>query len=325
MVMDRNGRRHKASGLPGAGRYERDMEAADDLDLDLYEPDGPWGSAEVVAEGIDDGWIGVTDGVGILSDDALGPDAPRGVEAVVAAVGRRDYRDAVDRLAAVRGWVEDECPNGPFSSDDDWETWKSHMALLRLQSAGLALRAAGRGDYDDAADLLMAGTGWNGGIDGDAPSRGLYEARLGRLAVMFAESASDRQCRRLAGGLGDGRAGTACGIIDDAFLDGPNADMAVYALAKSLAARIRHGGDAPSVDMRRLAERLARNGAVSDAYLADGDGCRVPVGDVLLTAGGAMEELRLRALMEEVMRSAADGRRGRSGGRIAHHGGKAES
>ena len=103
MVMDRNGRRHKASGLPGAGRYERDMEAADDLDLDLYEPDGPWESAGIVAEGIDDGWIGVTDGVGILSDDALDPTAPRGVEAVVAAVGRRDYRDAVDRLAAVRG------------------------------------------------------------------------------------------------------------------------------------------------------------------------------------------------------------------------------
>ena len=193
--------------------YKDGMEAADDLNLDLYEPDGPWGSSGVVAEGIDDGWIGVTDGVDILSDDALCPDAPRGVEAIVAAVGRRDYRDAVDQLAAVREWVEDECPNGPFASDGDWETWKSHMALLRLQSAGMALRAAERGDYDDAADLLMAGTGWNGGVGGDAPSHGLYEARLGRLASLFAQGASDRQCRRLAGGLGDGRAGTACGII----------------------------------------------------------------------------------------------------------------
>lgn len=323
MVMDRNGMSHRPAGLPGAGRYDRGMEAADDLDLDLYEPDGPWGLAGIVAEGIDDGWIGVTDGVGILSDDALDPTAPRGVEAIVAAVGRRDYRDAVDRLAAVRGWVEDECPNGPFASDGDWETWKSHMALLRLQSAGLALRAAERGDYDDAADLLMAGTGWNGGVGGDAPSHGLYEARLGRLASLFAQGASDRQCRRLAGGLGDGRAGTACGIIDDAFLDGPNADMAVYALAKSLAAKIEDPG--PSVDIRRFSKRLAWNGAVSDAYLEDGDWCRVPVGDVLLTAGGAMEEPRLRALMEEVMRSAADGRRGWSGGRIAHRGGKAES
>lgn len=309
MVMDRNGRRHKASGLPGAGRYERDMEAADDLDLDLYEPDGPWGSAGIVAEGIDDGWIGVTDGVDILSDDALGPDAPRGVEAIVAAVGRRDYRDAVDRLAAVRGWVEDECPNGPFASDGDWETWKSHMALLRLQSAGLALRAAERGDYDDAADLLMAGTGWNGGVGGDAPSHGLYEARLGRLASLFAQGASDRQCRRLAGGLGDGRAGTACGIIDDAFLDGPNADMAVYALAKSLAAKIEDPG--PSVDIRRFSKRLAWNGAVSDAYLEDGDWRRVPVEEVLLVTGCAEEEPRLRALMEKVMRSVKDERRGR--------------
>lgn len=309
MVMDRNGMSHRPAGLPGAGRYERGTGAADDLDLDLYEPDGPWGSAGVVAEGIDDGWIGVTDGVGILSDDALDPTAPRGVGAVVAAVGRRDYRDAVDRLAAVRGWVEDECPNGSFSSDDDWETWKSHMALLRLQSASLALRAAGRGDYDDAADLLMAGTGWNGGIDDDAPSRGLYEARLGRLAVMFAESASNRQCRRLAGGLGDGSVGTACGIIDDAFLDGPNADMAVYALTKSLAGGIRHGGEAPSADMRRLAERLARNEAVSDAYLADGDWRRVPVGEVLLVTGCAEREPRLRALMEKVMRSVKDERR----------------
>lgn len=323
MVMDRNGMSHRPAGLPGAGRYDRGMEAADDLDLDLYEPDGPWESAGIVVEGIDDGWIDVRNGVGILSDDALDPTAPRGVEAVVAAVGRRDYRDAVDRLAAVRGWVEDECPNGPFASDGDWETWKSHMALLRLQSAGLALRAAERGDYDDAADLLMAGTGWNGGVGGDAPSHGLYEARLGRLASLFAQGASDRQCRRLAGGLGDGRAGTACGIIDDAFLDGPNADMAVYALAKSLAAKIEDPG--PSVDIRRFSKRLAWNGAVSDAYLEDGDWCRVPVGDVLLTAGGAMEEPRLRALMEEVMRSAADGRRGWSGGRIAHRGGKAES
>lgn len=323
MVMDRNGMSHRPAGLPGAGRYDRGMEAADDLDLDLYEPDGPWGLAGVVAEGIDDGWIDVRNGVDILSDDAPGPTAPRGVEAVVAAVERRDYRDAVDRLAAVRGWVEDECPNSPFASDEDWEAWKSHMALLRLQSAGLALRAAGRGDYGNAVDLLMAGTGWNGGIDDDAPSRVLYEARLGRLAVMFAEGASDRQCRRLAGGLGDGRAGTACGIIDDAFLDGPNADMAVYALAKSLAAKIEDPG--PSVDIRRFSKRLARNRAVSDAYLADGDWCRVPIGDVLLTAGGAMEEPRLRALMEEVMRSAADGRRGWSGGRIAHRGGKAES
>lgn len=323
MVMDRNGMSHRPAGLPGAGRYDRGMEAADDLDLDLYEPDGPWESAGIVAEGIDDGWIDVWNGVGILSDDALDPTAPRGVEAVVAAVGRRDYRDAVDRLAAVRGWVEDECPNGPFASDGDWETWKSHMALLRLQSAGLALRAAERGDYDDAADLLMAGTGWNGGVGGDAPSHGLYEARLGRLASLFAQGASDRQCRRLAGGLGDGRAGTACGIIDDAFLDGPNADMAVYALAKSLAAKIEDPG--PSVDIRRFSKRLAWNGAVSDAYLEDGDWCRVPVGDVLLTAEGAMEEPRLRALMEEVMRSAADGRRGWSGGRIAHRGGKAES
>lgn len=318
MAMDRNGRRHKASGLPGAGRYERDMEAADDLDLDLYEPDGPWESAGIVAEGIDDGWIGVTDGVGILSDDALLPTAPRGVEAVVAAVGRRDYRDAVDRLAAVRGWVEDECPNGPFASDGDWEAWKSHMALLRLQSAGLALRAAGRGDYGDAVDLLMAGTGWNGGVDDDAPSRVLYEARLGRLAVMFAEGASDRQCRRLAGGLGDGGAGAACGIIDDAFLDGPDADMAVYALAKALAGGIRHGGEVPSADMRRLMERLARNGAVSDAYLADGDWRRVPVGDVLRTAERAEEEPHLRSLMEKVVCSAANERRGRAGGgRIA--------
>ncbi len=322
MVMDRNGMSHRPAGLPGAGRYERGPGAADDLDL--YEPDGPWGSAEVVAEGIDDGWIGVRNGVDILSDDAPGPTAPRGVEAVVAAVERRDYRDAVDRLATVRGWVEDECPNSPFASDEDWEAWKSHMALLRLQSAGLALRAAGRSDYGDAADLLMAGTGWNGGIDGDAPSRGLYEARLGRLAVMFAESASDRQCRRLAGGLGDGRAGTACGIIDDAFLGGPNADMAMYALAKILAGGIRHGGEAPSAATRRLAERLVRNGAVSDAYLVDGDWRRVPVGDVLLTAGGAMEEPRLRALMEEVIRPAADGRRGRGGGCIAQHEGKAE-
>lgn len=318
MVMDRNGRRHKASGLPGAGRYERDMEAADDLDLDLYEPDGPWESAGIVAEGIDDGWIGVTDGVGILSDDALDPTAPRGVEAVVAAVGRRDYRDAVDRLAVVRGWVEDECPNGPFASDGDWEAWKSHMALLRLQSAGLALRAAGRGDYGDAVDLLMAGTGWNGGIDDDAPSRVLYEARLRRLAVMFAEGASDRQCRRLAGGFGDGQPATACGIIDDAFLDGPDADMAVYALAKALAGGIRQGGEVPSADMRRLMKRLARNGAVSDAYLADGDWRRVPVGDVLLTAERAEEEPHLRSLMEKVVCSAANERRGRAGGgRIA--------
>ena len=109
MVMDRNGMSHRPAGLPGAGRYERGPGAADDLDL--YEPDGPWGSAEVVAEGIDDGWIDVRNGVDILSDDAPGPTAPRGVEAVVAAVERRDYRDAVDRLAAVRGWVEDECPN----------------------------------------------------------------------------------------------------------------------------------------------------------------------------------------------------------------------
>ena len=247
MVMDRNGMSHRPAGLPGAGRYERGPGAADDLDL--YEPDGPWGSAEVVAEGIDDGWIDVRNGVDILSDDAPGPTAPRGVEAVVAAVERRDYRDAVDRLAAVRGWVEDECPNSPFASDEDWEAWKSHMALLRLQSAGLALRAAGRGDYGDAVDLLMAGTGWNGGIDDDAPSRVLYEARLGRLAVMFAESASDRQCRRLAGGLGDGSVGTACGIIDDAFLGGPDADMAVYALAKSLAAKIEDPG--PSVEDRK--------------------------------------------------------------------------
>lgn len=316
MVMDRNGMSHRPAGLPGAGRYERGLGAADDLDL--YEPDGPWGSAEVVAEGIDDGWIGVRNGVDILSDDAPGPTAPRGVEAVVAAVERRDYRDAVDRLAAVRGWVEDECPNGPFASDGDWEAWKSHMALLRLQSAGLALRAAGRGDYGDAVDLLMAGTGWNGGIDDDAPSRVLYEARLGRLAVMFAEGASDRQCRRLAGGLGDGGAGTACGIIDDAFLDGPDADMAVYALAKALAGGIRHGGEVPSADMRRLVERLARNGAVSDAYLADGDWRRVPVGDVLRTAERAEEEPHLRSLMEKVVCSAANERRGRAGGgRIA--------
>lgn len=320
MTMDRNGMSHRPAGLPGAGRYERDMGVADDLDL--YEPDGPWGSAEVVAEGIDDGWIGVRNGVDILSDDAPGPTAPRGVEAVVAAVERRDYRDAVDRLAAVRGWVEDECPNGPFASDEDWEAWKSHMALLRLQSAGLALRATGRGDYGNAVDLLMAGTGWNGGIDGDAPSRGLYEARLGRLAVMFAESASDRQCRRLAGGLGDGRAGTACGIIDDAFLGGPNADMAVYALAKSLAAKIEDPG--PSVDIRRFSERLAWNGAVSDVYLEDSDWRRVPVGEVLFVTGCAEEESRLRALMEKVMRFAADGRRGRGGGCIAQHEGKAE-
>ena len=275
-----------------------------------------------MAEGIDDGWIDVRNGVDILSDDAPGPTAPRGVEAVVAAVERRDYRDAVDRLAAVRGWVEDECPNSPFASDEDWEAWKSHMALLRLQSAGLALRAAGHGDYGDAVDLLMAGTGWNGGIDDDAPSRVLYEARLGRLAVMFAESASDRQCRRLAGGLGDGSVGTACGIIDDAFLGGPDADMAVYALAKSLAAKIEDPG--PSVDIRRFSERLAWNGAVSDAYLEDGDWRRVPVGEVLLVTGCAEEESRLRALMEKVMRSAADGRRGRGGGCIAQHEGKAE-
>lgn len=308
MVMDRNGMSHKPAGLPGAGRYDRGMEAADDLDLDLYEPDGPWGLAGVVAEGIDDGWIDVRNGVDILSDDAPGPTAPRGVEAIVAAVGRRDYRDAVDRLAAVRGWVEDECPNSPFASDEDWETWKSHMALLRLQSAGLALRAAERGDYDDAADLLMAGTGWNGGVGGDAPSHGLYEARLGRLASLFAQGASDRQCRRLAGGLGDGRAGTACGIIDDAFLDGPNADMAVYALAKSLAAKIEDPG--PSVDIRRFSKRLAWNGAISDAYLEDGDWRRVPVGEVLLVTGCAEEEPRLRALMEKVMWSVKDERKG---------------
>ena len=275
-----------------------------------------------MAEGIDDGWIDVRNGVDILSDDAPGPTAPRGVEAVVAAVERRDYRDAVDRLAAVRGWVEDECPNSPFASDEDWEAWKSHMALLRLQSAGLALRAAGRGDYGNAVYLLMAGTGGNGGSDDDAPSRVLYEARLGRLAVMFAESASDRQCRRLAGGLGDGSVGTACGIIDDAFLGGPDADMAVYALAKSLAAKIEDPG--PSVDIRRFSERLAWNGAVSDAYLEDGDWRRVPVGEGLLLTGGAEEEARLRALVEKVMRSAADGRRGRGGGCIAQHEGKAE-
>lgn len=97
--------------------------------------------------------------------------------------------------------------------------------------------------------------------------------------------------------------------LDDAFLDGPNADMAVYALAKSLAAKIEDPG--PSVDIRRFSKRLAQNGAVSDAYLEDGDWRRVPVGETLLVTGCAEEEPRLRALMEKVMWSVKDERKGR--------------
>lgn len=88
-----------------------------------------------------------------------------------------------------------------------------------------------------------------------------------------------------------------------------NADMAVYALAKSLAAKIEDPG--PSVDIRRFSKRLAWNGAVSDAYLEDGDWRRVPVGEVLLVTGCAEEEPRLRALMEKAMWSVKDERRGR--------------